>query len=255
MSVDENYPRWFKNRETKNVFEFTEEKKGKLHLVEDGVSRFPSDYAIRGLHTHKDSSSWEEVKQSGEPLFDMSDLGVSSPRPRYIVSKSNSLELFKVLSVFSVVGKGAGENSIEVLCECIDEIPPLDHKPMSESILSIPMTAGRIIGDYIFLSNISREKMGVGDEELGVIDYNDFHAHETALNSYRETEQRKACIPNEEEEEEYLYCTLCGSEFVDRYEVKLIKETSYSRTTASAEHYFCPACKKEGISTPLDKKE
>ncbi len=65
----DTHPRYFKNVETGNVYKFTDGTTGCLHIVNDGVSRFPSDYAPRKLHTHTDPTTWTEVLSNGESLY------------------------------------------------------------------------------------------------------------------------------------------------------------------------------------------
>lgn len=181
--MNKDYPRYFKNKETKNVYKFISESEGNLHIVNDGTSRFPSDYSLRNLHSHVDSSMWEEVAASGASLLSEVDLFVPSNNtiPEYITCSDNPLENFKVLEVFSVVGENMPENSINVLCEYIDEKLPEDKT------LSISSTAGYILGNYFFLTNISKESMKISDDNLSIMDNDDFHAYSKALHLYKKT--------------------------------------------------------------------
>lgn len=63
------YPKYFRNKETTNVYKFIALKEGKLHIVNDGVSRFPSDFAIINLYRHDETTVWEEVNSQGGSIW------------------------------------------------------------------------------------------------------------------------------------------------------------------------------------------
>ena len=55
-----------------------------------------------------------------------------------------------------------------------------------------------------------------------------------------------------EDLEYYPECSYCGACFETQ---EAIDELIYSRTTASADHYYCSQCKREGVDIPSDDKE
>lgn len=65
----DSHPRYFKNIITGNVYKFTSGTEGNLHIVNDGVSRFPSDYEPKVLRTHTDHTIWLEVMPDGSNLY------------------------------------------------------------------------------------------------------------------------------------------------------------------------------------------
>lgn len=53
------------------------------------------------------------------------------------------------------------------------------------------------------------------------------------------------------EKGDYPSCGECGAEFT---EIEDIEKLEYSRTTSTADHYYCTCCGKEGINIVSEEK-